>query len=80
MLVRPRRDIFDLGYQRRSATGSINSIADGESEHWPNRTVVSTPDKRDYRNVGIGQKPVTDKRTYQDLARVSPRCNGLTLG
>jgi hypothetical protein len=27
-------------------------------------------DKRDYRNVGIGQKPVTEKRTYQDLAAI----------
>jgi hypothetical protein len=25
------------------------------------------PDKRDYRQLGIGQKPNDDKRTYQDL-------------
>jgi hypothetical protein len=31
-------------------------------------TVVPSPDKRDYRNVGFGQKPVTENRTYQDVA------------
>jgi hypothetical protein len=30
--------------------------------------LIPSPDKRDYRNVGIRQKPVADKRTYQDLA------------
>jgi len=28
-----------------------------------------SPDKRDYRQLGIGQKPHDDKRTYQDLGR-----------
>jgi len=27
------------------------------------------PDKRRYRYLGIGQKPVTEKMTYRDLAR-----------
>jgi hypothetical protein len=28
-----------------------------------------SPEKRDYRQLGIGQKPHDDKTTYQDLER-----------